>query len=90
MSEQPQTGSSGGKFTAWDGSLTPPSATSEQPQEWTVEDGWLRSPDGEHFSGDHLDRIAAAINAALAAERERYQDTEADGVVFCGKCGSKL
>jgi hypothetical protein len=28
--------------------------------------------------------------AELAAEREKYADIEADGVVFCGKCGSKL
>jgi hypothetical protein len=26
----------------------------------------------------------------LAAEREKYADTEADGIVFCGKCGAKL
>jgi hypothetical protein len=55
---------------------------SEQPQEWTVEDGWLRSPDGQHFSSDHLDRIAWAINAALAAANRKYkpqvlQDSEA-------------
>jgi hypothetical protein len=26
----------------------------------------------------------------LVAEREKYADTEADGIVFCGKCGAKL
>jgi hypothetical protein len=43
---------------------------SEQPQEWTHENGWIRSPDGEHFSELHFERLVAAINAALAAERE--------------------
>jgi hypothetical protein len=27
---------------------------------------------------------------AAAAERQKYADTEADGIVFCGKCGAKL
>jgi hypothetical protein len=40
---------------------------SEQPQEeWTTENGWIRSPDGEHFSALHFERLVATINAALA------------------------
>jgi len=30
------------------------------------------------------------LDQQLAAERDRYQDTEADGIVFCGKCWRRL
>ena len=41
-----------------------------------------------------LEELVVALEAAEqackdAARREQYPDTEADGVVFCGKCGMK-
>ena len=36
---------------------------------------------------DIVEALATIIRAARAEGAEQFPDTEADGVVFCGKCG---
>jgi len=59
-----------------------------EPGLWTV--GFYSPVGNWNSESDHDNRELAAKRVSWLNGNHTYQDTEADGYVFCGKCGKLI